>query len=144
MDSFKFWIFSICGATAITAVFKILLSGSSLKKTLNIFFSLFVLFYTVIPINGFLDNSFKNDTENGATSYNEFYEDGYRAIVEESIKNTCKELKVNVLSFDMKSYIDEEGYLNIESLDIETDCSDRSNEIKEYLKRKLGFEVNVS
>lgn len=44
----------------------------------------------------------------------------------------------------MESYIDSEGYLNIESLEIETDSPGRSAEIKEYIKKQLGFEVSVS
>lgn len=144
MDGFKFWIISVCGATAITSIFRILLSGSSLKKVLNIFFSLFVLFYTVIPIGNFIsDKEFRVDIENDEISYNEFYEDGYRMIVEQSIKKSCEKLSVKVLSISMKSYIDEEGYFNIEDLEIEIDSPDKSVQVKEQLKAQLGFEVNV-
>ena len=143
MESFKFWIFSVSGAAAVTAVFKILLSNSSLSKVLNIFFSLFVLFYTVIPMQGLFSKEkieFKLQDE---TAYEEYYEDGYQRIVENSIKNVCEKMSVEVLSVDISSYIDNEGYLNIQSLDVKTDSPERSNEIARELRTQLGFEVNV-
>lgn len=143
MESFKFWIFSVSGAAAVTAVFRILLSNSSLSKVLNIFFSLFVLFYTVIPLqNVFSKEKIEFDLQD-KTIYEDYYEDGYQKLVENSIKNVCEKMSVRVLSVDMSSYIDSEGYLNIQSLEVKTDSPERSDEIKRELKAQLGFEVNV-
>lgn len=145
MDSFKLWIISVCGATAVTSVFKLLLSNSSLKKALNIFFSLFILFYTVIPMgNFFSDKAFSFEDGENAFEYEEFYQKGYEKLVKEAIINTCEKLSVTVLSVDIDSYIDDEGYLNIQSLAITTDSPERKTEIEERLKKELGFEVNVS
>lgn len=143
MESFKFWIFSVSGAAAVTAVFKILLSNSSLSKVMNIFFSLFVLFYTVIPLQNVLSKEkIEFDLQN-ETAYEEYYEEGYKKLVENSIKNVCEKLSVEVLSVDMSSYIDSEGYLYIESLKVKTDSPERSEEIERELKTQLGFEADV-
>lgn len=144
MDSFKLWIFSVCGATAVTAVFKLLLSNSTLKKALNIFFSLFILFYTVIPMENFLGGSFEMSSDESDVRYEEFYQEGYELLIKEAIGNTCKNLSVTVLSVDIDSYIDDEGSLNIRSLAITTDSPERKTEIEETLKKELGFEVSVS
>lgn len=142
MDSFKLWIFSICGATAVTAVFKLLLSNSSLKKVLNIFFSLFILFYTVMPMGSFFSKnafSFDDDFE-----YGEAYKEGYERLVKEALINVCEKLSVEVLSVEINSYIDDEGCLNIESLEVRTDSPERKEEIESTVKKELGFEVSVS
>lgn len=143
MESFKFWIFSVSGATAITAVFKMLLSNSSLSKMLNIFFSLFVLFYTVIPLQNVFSKEKIEFYLQDETPYEDYYEDGYQRLVENSIKNVCEKMSVEVLSVDMSSYIDSEGYLNIRSLEVKTDSPERSDEIERELRTQLGFEVNV-
>ena len=143
MESFKFWIFSVSGATALTAVFKILLSNSSLSKVLNIFFSLFVLFYTVIPLQNIFSKEKIEFELQDKTAYEDYYTEGYQRLVENSIKNICEKMSVAVLSVDISSYIDSEGYLNISSLSIKTDSPERSDEIKRELKAQLGFEVNV-
>lgn len=144
MDGFKFWIFSVCGATALTAVFKILLSNSSLKKVLNIFFSLFILFYTVLPMGQMLSKfDFNNKAAYENISSEEFYENAYKKLVEEAVKKSCEKLSVQVLSFNMSSYIDDDGYLNVKSLEIEIDAPERNEEIRAYLKKQLGFEVSV-
>ncbi|MCH5191848.1 MAG: hypothetical protein J1F23_06740 [Oscillospiraceae bacterium] len=143
MESFKFWILSVSGAMAITAVFKILLSNSSISKMLNIFFSLFVLFYTVIPLQNVFSKEKIDFNLHDETAYEEYYEDGYKRLVENSIKNICEKMSVRVLSVDMSSYIDSEGYLNIRSLDVKTDSPEKSDEIERELKTQLGFEVNI-
>lgn len=145
MNGFKLWIFSVCGATAITALFKILLSGSKLKKTLDIFFSLFVLLYTVVPLTGIhFENLLSGDNSEETASFDEYYEEGYKSYVEQSVRIVCDEMSVKVLSVDISSYIDSEGCLVIESLSIETDSLERNEEIKETIKKRLGFEVNIS
>lgn len=145
MNGFKLWIFSLCGAVAVTALFKILLSGSKLKRTLDIFFSLFVLLYTVIPLTDIrFENLLFGDASEEAVSFDEYYEEGYKSYVEQSVRIVCEDMSIKVLSVDISSYIDDEGCLVIESLSIETDSGGRSEEIKAEIKKRLGFEVIVS
>lgn len=141
MDSFKIWIISLCGATAVSAVFKLLLSDSSLKKVINVFFSIFVLFYTVMPIQTFFND--KNDFEvENEIDFKEYYQDGYETIVTKAIINLCNDIDVKVLSININSYIDAEGYLNINNIVIQTN-SQNPNEIEEIIKNELGFEVEI-
>ena len=51
MDNIKIWTFSLCGALFITAIFRIIISGSRLEKSVNIFLSVFIFLYAVLPIN---------------------------------------------------------------------------------------------
>ena len=50
MDNFKLWAYSLCGAIVITSVFKLIVSESRLKKSINIFLSAFLFFYSIIPL----------------------------------------------------------------------------------------------
>lgn len=144
MDNFKIWIISLCGATAITSIFKILLSGSSLNKVLNIFFSIFILFYTVIPIQ-YIFSDFSNETEfeKSSIEYNDIYKDGYEQIIYVSVENECKKLSVEVLSFEIDSYINEDGYLCVNTLEIDIDNNEKIAEVQSVLNTQLGFEVSV-
>jgi hypothetical protein len=43
MENFKLWIISFCGAGIISSLFKILVSNSNVKKSVDIFLSMFYL-----------------------------------------------------------------------------------------------------
>lgn len=133
---------SLCGATAVSAVFKLLLADSSLKKVINVFFSIFILFYTVMPVQTFFKESIKIDTENAEVSYEEYYEEGYKAVITQAVTNLCSNMDVKVLSLDIISYIDDEGYLNVDKIVLKTDSSN-PQEVKNKIKNELGFEVEV-
>ncbi len=144
MDTFKMWMLSLCGATAITALFRILLSNSSLNKALNIFFTLFVLFYTVAPVQIlFKDNFFDKTSINLSTEYNEIYKNGYEQIIELSIEKVCEELEVELLSCDITSNMNDDGSLVVESIEIHIKDSNQDKYIKNELKKQLGYEVIV-
>jgi len=142
MDGFKTWIMSLCGATAISAIFKLLLADSSLKKVINVFFSIFILFYTVMPIQAFFNESINFDTKNDKISYEEYYRDGYEVIVTQAITNLCSNMGVEVLSLKIDSYIDDEGYMNINQISLKTDSA-TPQDVKNKIKQELGFEVEV-
>ncbi len=145
MNSFKFWILSLCGATAISSIFKILLSNSSVKKVVNIFLSLFVLLYTIMPIQSIInDFSFDDDLSGKQTDFNNYYVDGYEQIVKISIENECEKMSVKVVSFNIESYIDNDGNLVVERLEIDIDNDEKSIDIATQIKNSLGFEVNVT
>lgn len=144
MESFKLWMLSLCGATAITSLFRILLSSTSLNKVLNIFFTLFVLFYTITPIQSFFDNKdFNNVLTDTPTEYNEVYKNGYEQIIELSIENECKKAGVEVLFCDIVSYVTDDGYLCVESIEVQIDNNEMNEKINSILKEQLGYEVVV-
>ncbi len=142
MESFKIWLMSLCGATAISAIFKLLLADSSIKKVINVFFSIFILFYTVMPVQSFFKEGVKISADNSDISYEEYYQDGYENIVTQAIINLCNDLGVNVLSLEIDSYIDSEGYLNVNKITIKTNSQNPHN-IEAEIENKLGFEVEV-
>ena len=51
MEPIKQWFLSLCGATAITGIFHVFLSNTNFKKAINVFLSVFVLFYTIFPLS---------------------------------------------------------------------------------------------
>lgn len=142
MESFKIWIMSLCGATAVSAVFKLLLADSSLKKVINVFFSIFILFYTVMPIQSFFKESVKIGTENSDISYEEYYEEGYETVITQAVTNLCNNIGVKVLSLEIDSYIDDEGYLNVNKIKLHINYNN-PQEIETMIKNELGFEVEV-
>ena len=142
MESFKIWLMSLCGATAISAIFKLLLADSSIKKVINVFFSIFILFYTVMPVQSFFKEGVKISADNSDISYEEYYQDGYENIVTQAIINLCNDLGVKVLSLEIDSYIDDEGYLNVNKITIKTN-SQNPQSIENEIENKLEFEVEV-
>lgn len=144
METFKIWMLSLCGATGITALFRILLSNSSLNKVLNIFFTLFVLFYIIMPIQSSLSGyKFNSDSLDMSTDYNEVYKNGYEQIIEQSIKIECEKEGVEVLFCDINSYLNNDCNLCVESIEIHIDDSLQTESIKSMLKEQLGYEVIV-
>lgn len=143
MDSFKIWMLSLCGATAITSLFRILLSNSSLNKVLNIFFTLFVLFYTIMPVQLLFNNVFYDISTDTPTDYNEIYKNGYEQIIELSIKKECEKDGIEVLSCNTVSTIDNDGYFCVETIEIDIDNDKKIEAIKVKLEQELGYEVVV-
>ena len=144
MESFKVWMLLLCGATAITALFRILLNNSSLRKVLNIFFTLFVLFYTITPFQLAFNSNRVNDTSSDfSTEHNEIYKNGYEQIIKSSIEAVCKESGVEVISFEIYSNMKDDGFLFVEKIEIDISSNDKKDIIKKEIKEKLGYEVIV-
>lgn len=142
MEAFKIWIMSLCGATAVSAVFKLLLADSSLKKVINVFFSIFILFYTVMPVQTFLKNDIELEANSGESAYEEYYQDGYESVITQAVTNLCNDMGVKVLNLQIDSYIDEEGYLNVREIILKTNSAN-PYELENIIKEKLGFEVTA-
>lgn len=82
----KLWALSLCGALVITSVFRLIISGSRLEKSVNVFLSVFIFFYSIIPLSNITeidDLSFNFEVEE---KEDEIYLDGYEMVVVESIK----------------------------------------------------------
>lgn len=144
MDNIKLWMLSLCGATAITAIFKILLSDSTLKKVINVFFSIFILFYILSPLNYLIkSNKFSVDFNDYETNNDKIYISGYEEIVKKSIENICQNMSVNILDIEIDSYLNDDGYLFINFLEIDIDDNNRISEVESKINKQLGYEVNV-
>ncbi len=144
MEYFKNWILSLCGAGIISSIFKILVSNSNVKKTVNIFLSMFVFLYTIIPIESMFDSfkiNFKKDFE--TKTYEEIYKDGYETIIVNSIKNVCKNYNVSIVNINIDSYIDSDSYLVVKKIELELSSNDKSQIIAKELKDKFNYEVII-
>ncbi len=144
MEDLKLWAFSLSGALVVTSVFRILINKSSLYKSINIFLSVFVFLYTIIPLERVFNNfEFTTQFENREESYNEYYRNGYESIIKNAINNICEENNVSVISVNIDSYIDENGYLCVRNIEVEIDSPKKKDEIKNIIYDKTGFEVSV-
>jgi hypothetical protein len=143
MESFKLWIISFCGAGIISSLFKILVSNSNVKKSVDIFLSMFVFLYTVIPI-GNLMYDIKFDIEiSEKASYEDLYKNGYEAIIRESIEKICSSNNIEIEDIYIDSYLDENQYLVINKIELELNHNENSEEIKRVIKEELGIEVVI-
>ena len=81
METFKAWILSICGATLVTSLCKVILSNSKIQKMTNVFLSIFVLLYTILPIKNInlSFDSFQNEIID-EDSYDLYYQEGYNGV----------------------------------------------------------------
>lgn len=140
MDLIKQWILSLCGATAISGLFQVFLSSSNLKKSINVFLSIFILFYTVIPLS-----DIKTDNpgfEFGNTEIGELTEEAYENVIKMTVEEVCSQNSVNVISIDIDSYISD-NYLYVNDIMVSIDKPEKSGLIESQLKEKFGFEVSV-
>lgn len=140
MEEIRQWFLSLCGATAITGIFHVFLENSSLKKSINIFLSIFVLFYTIIPLSNIEPINVELDLKN--VEFSDFSKENYEQIVLTTINNVCAENDVEIISVDIDSYIEDEN-LVVDKIEVETDTPNKSEEIEDILKNEFGFEVNV-
>lgn len=141
MDAIKQWILSLCGATAITGVFQVFLSNTNFKKVINTFLSIFILFYTIIPLSNIESVNMNFDFENH--ELNEFSEENYEQVIITTIKSICEDCNVEVISVDIDSYINDDC-LVVDKIEVETDTPTKSEEIEAILKNEFGFEVSVN
>lgn len=142
MENLRIWTFSLCGALFITAIFKIIVSGSRLEKSVNIFLSVFIFLYAVFPVN---DINFNVDSYIDIDDNNTdvIYYNGYENIIKESIKKICSDNNIDINSINIDSYIDDNGDYVVNKIIIESNTSDNKNNIKSIIKSELGFEVEV-
>ncbi|MGN0569097.1 MAG: hypothetical protein ACI4N4_01160 [Candidatus Fimenecus sp.] len=144
MDGFKTWILSVCGAMILSSLFKTILADSSLKKSVNIFFSLFILFYTVVPLsNAFGENKRTESEITTQSNYDEIFDDAYERIVEQSISNVCSELSVDISDIQIKAYSNKDGILCVESIKVDIIQKEKAQEVENAINKQLGFEVDV-
>lgn len=141
MELIKQWFLSLCAATAITGIFNVFLSNTNFKKTVNVFLTIFVLFYTVIPLSNIQSSDISSNIEDVEQS--QLTEENYEQVIVTAIKNICDNKNIEVLSVDIESYMDDDC-LVVEKILVETDTPDKSKNIEELLKNELGFEVNVN
>lgn len=134
----------MCGAMILSSLFKMILSDSSLKKSVNIFFSLFILLYTVVPLSSAFGESKINESEITAESnYGEIFDEAYERIVEQSISNVCAEISVDISDIQIEAYSNDDGILCVESIKVNIVQNEKAREAENAINKQLGFEVDV-
>jgi hypothetical protein len=142
MEYFKNWIVSLCGAGIITSVFQIIVSNSKVKKSVNIFLSLFVFLYTIIPIENLFSNiELKIENEYETSSYTDIYKNGYENILIQSIENICEENDVQIIYINLDSHLDGDGYLVVNNIEIQLNNNDKKEIIKNEINKQFNYEV---
>lgn len=142
MENLKIWIISICGAGIITSLFKMLISNSNLRKSVNIFLSMFVFLLTVLPIENIIsDFEIKFDSDYEQVSYDEIYKNGYEAIIINSIEKICNYNNIKLLDIKIDSYIDENYFLVVNKIELELNSNQKNDVIKKQIYDELNFEV---
>ena len=140
MENIRLWATSLCGTLAVTAIFRILVSGSRLEKSVNIFISIFIFLYGILPIKN-IETKFDMLPNEYEYNKSNIYIEGYEKIITESINNICKKYNFKISSISINSYIDDNGDYIVNKISIDSDNSDK--EIEKIIENELGFEVDV-
>lgn len=141
MEMIKNYIFSLCGASIVVSVAKMILHNSKFTKTVNIFLSLFLLFYMVAPFgNKNADMSFYEPKSSKNT---EDYSDSYSELIDFTVKKVCRDENCNAekIAVHLK---EKDGENVVDFIEIEVDDKSKAEKISEKLKNEYGFEVKVS
>lgn len=140
MEYFKSWIISICAAGIITSIYKIIVSDSNVKKSVSIFLSMFVFLYTIIPIGNVFSN-FGFESEIETKTHIETYENGYETILTKTIENVCEKYGCEISYINIDSYIDNDGYLVVNKIELQLNNNEKNDIVKKELKEQLYYEV---
>ena len=143
MDNFKLWAYSLCGAIVITSVFKLIVSESRLKKSIDIFLSVFIFFYSIIPLSDIGDLFDISVLDSNNVDESEIYLESFDKIVVESINSVCDDNNVTIISVEIDSYIDNDDNYVVNKIIVETDLPERNEEMESTLYEQLKFEVDM-
>lgn len=142
MELIKNYIFSLCGASIIVSITKIILHKSKLTKAVNIFLSLFLLFYMVAPFG--IKNTDMNFYESGNAKYTQNYsDDGYSEFIDFTVRKVCEEENCTAERIIVHQK-EKDGESAVDFIEIKLNDKSKAEIISEKLKNKYGFEVNVS
>ena len=140
MEMIKNYIFSLCGASVIISIAKIILHKSKLSKTVNIFLSLFLLFYMIAPFGKSSDDFTFYEPEN--IEYTENFSSGYTEIIKLSVQKVCEE--ENCIAEEITVHEKEkDGESMIDFIEIKLNDGSKAQTVAEKLKNGYGFEVSV-
>lgn len=142
MELVKNYIFSLCGASIVVSVSKMILHNSKLKKTVNIFLSLFLLFYMVAPF-GKQNISTDFFTEQKDSSIEGFSTDSYTDFIDLAVNGVCEEENCSVDKIKIHEK-EKDGEKVIDYIEIKLSDPSKAEKIADRLKKEYGFEVNVS
>ncbi len=143
MDYIKNLIFSLCGASAVVSISKLLLHDSKLSKSVNIFLSLFLMFYMIAPFgNAPTDSKLLNNID--GENFEDFSSENYYSdFIKLAVNKVCEEEKCTVEKIEIKE-TDLNGETVIEYIEIKLNDSSKAGVVADRLKKEYGFEVRVT
>lgn len=142
MDFIKNWIFSICGASMASSIVKLIFNGSKMSKSVNIFLSLFLMFYMISPFAGDKVNDIVQTS--GGVDDKKIYSDcRYNDFFESAIESVCVEENCRIISFEIETE-EQYGEVIVNCVSVIIDDKDKCETVKNKINEKFGFEVNVS
>lgn len=144
MENIKIWLLSFGCALFLTSILKLIISDSHFKKTANIFFSVFITVYMLVPIKSSdLKNNF---TPNIETQYGKekIIENGYDLIIENTVNEICCNNSVEITDLKIESETDENGEYTVLKIELEINPKTEISNIKSALEKEVEFEVTVT
>lgn len=143
MDYIKNLIFSLCGASAVVSISKLILHDSKLSKSVNIFLSLFLMFYMIAPFGDVPPDSELFNDKNGENFEDFSSENYYSDFIKLAVNKVCEEEncaaeKIEIQETDLK------GETVIEYIEIKLNDGTKAGVVADRLKKEYGFEVRVT
>lgn len=143
MDYIKNLIFSLCGASAVVSISKLILHDSKLSKSVNIFLSLFLMFYMIAPFGNtqtdseLLNNINQDNFEDFSTEnyYSDFIKLAVHKVCEQE-KCTAEEIEIHETELN--------GETVIEYIEIKLNDGSKAGVVADRLRKEYGFEVKVT
>lgn len=143
MDYIKNFIFSLCGASATVSVTKLILHDSKLSKSINIFLSLFLMFYMIAPFGDATADSELFNNISGENFEDFSSENYYSDFIKLAINKVCEQ--ENCMAEKIKIHeIDLNGETVIEYIEIKLNDGTKAGVVADRLKKEYGFEVRVT
>ncbi len=143
MEYIKNLIFSLCGASAVVSITKLILHDSKLSKSVNIFLSLFLMFYMIAPFGNAPTDSelFNNKNEENFEDFSSenYYSDFIKLAVNKVCEQeNCTAEKIEILETELN------GETVIEYIEIKLNDETKAGVVADRLKKEYGFEVRVA
>lgn len=143
MDYIKNLIFSLCGASAVVSISKLILHDSKLSKSVNIFLSLFLMFYMIAPFgNSPTDSELFNNT-NGENFEDFSSENYYSDFIKLAVNKVCEQENCTAEKIEIHE-TDLNGETVIEYIEIKLNDETKAGVVADRLKQEYGFEVKVA
>ncbi len=143
MDYIKNLIFSLCGASAVVSISKLILHDSKLSKSVNIFLSLFLMFYMIAPFGNHPTDSELFNNTNGENFEDFSSENYYSDFIKLAVNKVCEQENCTAEKIEIHE-TDLNGETVIEYIEIKLSDETKAGVVADRLKQEYGFEVKVA
>lgn len=145
MDIFKKWSVAVIGVCTVSAIIKMLMPNGNIKKCASVVLSLCVMLVMLTPIStkygDFSEILYKTDFLEDFEYEKKQFE--YNIVVEKAVENSLIKQKIDYINITSVLNIDDNEYIIIESIDIETNSDVSDEEIKSLVSNDTQFEPQV-